>query len=244
MVRFVILAAPRTGSNLLCSLLDSHPEILCHHEVFNPAGIFLSLTQREQPPWLPSMTQREADRIAFLDHVWATGSEHRCVGFKWTRGQSPEVLHHVLHDRAIVKIVLRRRNRIKTYVSAEIAKATAQWEVYDAADLSQPRPKVTIRDQDLRAHIADNERMHAEIDHVLNHTRQSSVLAFYEDLFRPAIHHQLLVALGVQDAECALSASSVKQNSTDLRYSVANFAELAVTLAGSDLETELFDVGL
>ena len=39
--RFVILAAPRSGSNLLCTLLDSHPEILCHHEVFNPVGHLL-----------------------------------------------------------------------------------------------------------------------------------------------------------------------------------------------------------
>ena len=39
--RFVILAAPRSGSNLLCTLLNSHPEILCHHEVFNPVGHLL-----------------------------------------------------------------------------------------------------------------------------------------------------------------------------------------------------------
>ena len=38
--RFVILAARRSGSNLLCSLLGSHPHVRCHHELFNPNGIF------------------------------------------------------------------------------------------------------------------------------------------------------------------------------------------------------------
>ncbi|MCA9265021.1 MAG: sulfotransferase, partial [Planctomycetales bacterium] len=69
MKRFVILAVPRTGSNLLCTLLNSHPEILCHHEVFNPQGIFLALTQRDRPHSLPSLDERNRDPLRFLDEV-------------------------------------------------------------------------------------------------------------------------------------------------------------------------------
>ena len=32
---------------MLCTLLGSHPEILCHHEVFNPSGIFYALYYRD-----------------------------------------------------------------------------------------------------------------------------------------------------------------------------------------------------
>jgi len=33
--RFVILNAARTAA-IICTLLNSHPEVLCHHEIFNP----------------------------------------------------------------------------------------------------------------------------------------------------------------------------------------------------------------
>ena len=45
-VRFVVVAVRRAGSNMLCTLLDSHPAILCHHELFNPRGIFYALGLR------------------------------------------------------------------------------------------------------------------------------------------------------------------------------------------------------
>jgi hypothetical protein len=47
LTRFVIFAVPRTGSNWLCSLLNSHPEIICHHEIFNPERIIYSTSYRD-----------------------------------------------------------------------------------------------------------------------------------------------------------------------------------------------------
>src|SRR4051794_40219654 len=44
--RFVILAAPRTGSNMLVTLLGSHPDVLCHHELFNDTGIYYAVPLR------------------------------------------------------------------------------------------------------------------------------------------------------------------------------------------------------
>ena len=82
MQRFVVLAVPRTGSNLLCTLLNSHPEILCHHEVFNPQGIFLALSHRDQVQQFGDMTDRDQEPLAFLESVWDSGANHRCVGFK------------------------------------------------------------------------------------------------------------------------------------------------------------------
>ena len=47
--RFVILAAPRTGSNLLCTLLDAHSRILCHHEILNRAALEAARAWRFEP---------------------------------------------------------------------------------------------------------------------------------------------------------------------------------------------------
>ena len=58
---FVILAASRSGSNMLCRMLDSHPAILCHHEIYNPKGIRLAVTLRETDFTLGTMAERERD---------------------------------------------------------------------------------------------------------------------------------------------------------------------------------------
>ena len=65
-VRFAIVAAPRTGSNMLCTMLNAHPEILCHHEIFNPAGIHYALDHRDGQFELGSMAERDRYPTAFL----------------------------------------------------------------------------------------------------------------------------------------------------------------------------------
>src|SRR6516225_7630935 len=100
-LRFVILAAPRTGSNMLCTLLNSHPEILCHHEIFNHAGIFYALPLRDRGFSLGALEERDRHPLAFLERVWQTSCGYRCVGFKTTRGQNEQVLQALLNDRGV-----------------------------------------------------------------------------------------------------------------------------------------------
>src|SRR5580693_4511868 len=106
MKRFVILAAPRTGSNWLCSLLNSHPEILCHHEVFNPAGIFYALGHRDGTLDLGTIEERDRRPLEFLERLWRAPLGLPCVGFKMTRGQDERVVQAVLEDRGVRKILL------------------------------------------------------------------------------------------------------------------------------------------
>ena len=65
--RFVILAAPRSGSNQLCTLLNSHPEILCHHEVYNPSAIFYALDLRDGTIELGTRDERDWRPLEFLE---------------------------------------------------------------------------------------------------------------------------------------------------------------------------------
>jgi LPS sulfotransferase NodH len=99
LTRFVILAAPRTGSNWLCSLLNSHPGILCHHEVFNPNGIFYALDFRDGAFDLGTIEERNRRPLEFLSRIWQHPLGTNCVGFKMTRGQDEHVLQAVLSDR-------------------------------------------------------------------------------------------------------------------------------------------------
>jgi LPS sulfotransferase NodH len=241
MTRFAIIAVPRSGSNLLCTLLNSHPDILCHHEVFNPQGIFTALSHRDLPLDLGTIQQRDRDPLGFLDRVWQTGRDYACVGFKWTRGQNELVLRHVLTAPDIKKIVLRRGNRIKTFISEKIAQQTQQWEVYDRQELSQSRPRITVGADELRSHIDVNRRFYSDIHAALERSRQPFIELLYESLLQLDEQQRCLEFLGVESATHRLTAASIKQNSSDLRDSIANFAELAAMLQGSDLQSELND---
>ncbi len=241
MLRFAIIAAPRTGSNLLCTLLNSHPDILCHHEVFNPDGIFTALTHRDDAHELGTLADRDRAPLVFLDRIWQTGQGFRCVGFKWTRGQNETAIRRILEDPDIKKIVLRRRNRIKTYISERIAQETRQWEVYSEGELVCPRPRVTVDRADLLNHISQNNQFYDIIHSSLAHSRQPSIDVTYESLFRASEQSRLLGFLGVEDVDGRLTEGSVKQNSTDLRDTIANFCELATSLEGSELQAELHD---
>ena len=60
--------------------------------------------------------------------------------------------------------------------------------------------------------------------------------------FRQASHRRLLKFLDVEPADYALEPASVKQNSRNLKDTVANFSELETVLAGTELADELHDL--
>jgi LPS sulfotransferase NodH len=240
MTRFVILAAPRTGSNLICTLLDSHRDVLCHHEIFNPRGIRYCLRYRNGSLNLGSVGERDAEPLMFLDRVWNTRLSHASVGFKMTRSQNDVVFDHVVHNRDIKKIVLHRRNRIKTYVSEKIAGRLDQWEVYDSSELIRARPKIHVAVDDLRRHITMNDTYYQSLETCLAENHQPWIRVSYEALWSCDEIQRLLEFLSLPP--CPLAFSGIKQNSTDLRHLIQNFAEVALELRGDPLEAQLYDL--
>jgi LPS sulfotransferase NodH len=243
-LRFVIVAGRRTGSNLLCSLLGSHGGILCHHELFNPDGIFYALPLREGGFSLGTLAERAADPLGLLERAWREPLGRRCVGFKMTRGQDAQVLDAVLSDPNVRVIVLRRANRIKAFVSELRAEAARRWEVYDPAELDAARPKVQVDRRVLDAYIADNEAFYSAIDAALLRTGSAVLRVTYEHLFQHDEQRRILEFLGLAADGVVLSARSVKQNSCDLRDLIENYNALASGLAGTPLADELADRGM
>jgi LPS sulfotransferase NodH len=242
--RFVIVAGRRTGSNLLCTLLGSHDDVLCHHELFNPGGIYYALSLRNGDFTLGTLSEREADPLRFLQRVWDRNQGKRCVGFKMTRGQDARVLDAVLADPAVRVIVLRRANRIKAFVSELRAEATDLWEVYDRGALERPRPKVRVDASALESYIAQNEAFYAAVDAALARSGSRHLQVTYERLFRDDEQRRLLAFLGLAAHCVPLTPRSVKQNSCDLRDLVENHDALARELAGTPLAAELADRGM
>lgn len=240
--KFVILAAPRTGSNLLCTLLNSHPSIVCHHELFNPRGIFVALDHRNGSLALGTVVQRDRSPLRFLDRVWELSLGARHIGFKLTRGQADPVMRHVLRDSSVSKIVLRRANRLKTFVSELIAEHTDQWEAYNGGPEMSPSPMVKVELPALDAHARLNEAFYEGLRHELALGHQPYLDLLYENLHSRREHTRALSFLGVTPPHPRLSAASVKQSGRDLRAMIANFDELDVALRGTRYHEELHDI--
>ena len=237
-IRFVILAAPRTGSNLLCSLLQSHPDILCHHEIFNPADVYYALPLRDSAFSLGSLEQRERDSLAYMTKIWANDLGHKAVGFKMTHRQNPAVLSALCEDPGIQKIVLKRRARIRTYVSRLIAEKTGVWEAYGASPDYRPVTRVAVDYQALLDDIAYNAAYYSELDRRLKGRR---VTVFYEDLFDADCQRTMLNFIGLP--AIALRSESHRQNPQALHDIISNHSALArrlnVTCQDRDLYAEL-----
>lgn len=223
--KFVILAAPRTGSNLLCTLLHSHPNVLCHHEIFNLEAIYVAQPLRATEFSLGTKGERRADPLGFLARMWHRNDDHTHVGFKMTNKQNPEVFEHVCGQSSIHKIILQRQSQIKTYVSRLIAESNGIWEDYD---LSRPHSPISVRvdAEHLFKAIDFNQRYYEEM---LTSLQGKVTQVSYEQLFQPETQHQLLMDLELPTTP--LVASSRHINPFPLSKLIENFDELKSTVS-------------
>ena len=236
--RFVILAAPRSGSNMLCSMLDSHPDILCHHELFNPSGIFYALPLRDSDSQASQemqgrMQERDRDPLAFLaEQVWQRHGEKSVVGFKMTYQQNLAVFQAVLAAPEIQKIVLRRNNAVKSYVSKLVAEQSGVWEDYGQARRHEPL-QLELNLEHLQQDLAFNQRYYALIETSLRDTQQAYLQVQYEHLMDCACQRTMLDYLACQYVP--LHTRSRKQNPSDLRQRVKNYGQILEQCQDPDL---------
>ena len=237
MFRFVILGAARTGTNLLCTLLNSHPAVLCHHELFNPKGIRYALHLRETDYSLGTLEEREKHPLRFLERAWEAVEGSAVVGFKMTYRQQPKVFEQVLGDRTCQKLVVYRRNPVKRYVSHRIAAKLSEWEVYHRHELTAERPRVVVKVGELLADIEAHQKYYRELERELKTNQQIFFKVAYEDLLDPNRQKELLDFLGLPIHP--LEAQSLRQNPQPLHHQIENYAELVEELRGTSLFSQL-----
>jgi hypothetical protein len=242
-VRFVILNATRTGSNFLCTVLNSHPDILCHHEIFNPHVIGVARHLQGSDFRLGSMEERESDPVEFLDRVWRTNLDRRAVGFKMCLWQHEPAYRAVLPDPSVRKIVLKRRNRVKSFVSLLLARQTGEWVVYDDHGEPAPRPRIHVDRDELLENVALHQRFYQETEAALRESGQDYAQLWYEDLFSPDGLDPALGLLGVEGRPALREGQTLKLTPVALRATIANFDALSAQLQGSELEAELHETG-
>jgi hypothetical protein len=235
--KFVIVYLPRTGSNRLAALLDSHPDVLCHHEVFNPDGIHRSLAYKQSDLSFGTVAERDADPWRFIRRVYEFTDGATAVGFKLGPGRPYNpVLATLMLARRVRKIVVERRNLLHAYTSVLIARATQVWSRTDPASGGAHRSqvRVTVDLPGFRRFVRKRQFFYAVARTQLRGTGQPHRFVAYEDLDDPAVRTDLLAFLGV-DPQTGLTDGTVRQNPPLVRPRVENYDEIARALEGTSL---------
>ena len=256
MSRFVVLGTARTGTSLVCSLLDSHPDVTCPGEVFVLGRGRLPVLERKglgmretYVKWLRGGPLRQlrhalgpARAGAVADYLtdFFTGSEVSARGFKLLVTQTLQLPGIVpwlqAHDVRVIRVA--RRNLLKTWVSREVKRRTRRATARDAVPLTTVRADVEA----MLAKLAWMEDEQRAVDELL--AGQPSLRVVYETLQADleGESRRMLRFLGV-DAGVPVSTPYVKTNPECLADVVENYAEVAAALAGTPWERHLDAAG-
>lgn len=229
---FVLICAERTGSNLLLGLINSHREVFAGGELFNPvlAGkgvVDWALCPQEERAAMASL--RRSDPPAFLWRLFemAAGMGHRHVGFKLMYGHADRLRSMqqlFFTDRRLRVIHLKRRNRLRRYLSEQRAKATGEWATgIDAAP--KRLPKLQIDFESCIFDFLHIEKKEAEYQALF---RDHDVIeVFYEDLERDpvAVGTAVLSFLGLQEMP-EFAVRFTKSGTDPLSDAIVNYEQL------------------
>jgi hypothetical protein len=212
--RFVILCWARTGSYYLTNLLDQHPLITCHEEVFKShrmelrksflhcLGLGLGLGKDD-------VSIRDSDPLGFLDRLEAC-SETPLVGFKLFPSHNNELLEHVLLDHETRKVLLMR-NPLQIYVSLLNARKSGQWTLKRKYG-RQPRVRLHFdREEFFREALSCISFYERCLTHETPESDNPLFPLDYQNLHDPATHSALASFLGVGPWPSNLRTSYFKQ---------------------------------
>ena len=226
---FCVLSTRRTGSGYLCSLLDSHPEICCHQELFDQVDI-------GAVPVAPVVDDREArarDPIRWLDAVIVASSAHdprwRAIGFKLHLLQWPSVLERILFEPGFAILLLDRADRLAQYASQKIADETRLFK-WTHDELAQPLA-VRFDAAEFEAFARGHDDLYRMV-RLVSGDRADVLEIDYERVLAPETHRAALAFLGV-DATATLTAPERKENPGDVMARFVNPDDVIAALRGT-----------
>lgn len=232
---FVIVGFGRTGSTWLLLLLRSHPAVLCHGEIFSTKGIMYDRNQLDRSATAATwtMASRDRDPAAFLKAILADDLGHQAVGVKMLNWHQPELLFQVARCPDVHKVIVRRRNRVRAFLSRTRSEAISRWmmDSYDGM-------RVRLDPDELLAYVRRYDQFYEQLQATARGTPMREVV--YEDLLEDDQRARGIVEfLGVEPSDIPLRASLPRQSDDLTREAVINFDELSVLLRGTPLHAEL-----
>jgi LPS sulfotransferase NodH len=227
----MVLTQARTGSNMLVSMLDSHPNIKCFGEVFNPASSFgyINWQSNSYKRRIAHKYLRDYNIERYIDSLLSVGPEDntQAVGFKVIYpGQFDRWpnLRCYCRENDFKVISLIRKNLIRKYISSKIANFEGVWSTQERREKSV---SIEIDISDLSRFIDRIETIYHLIDSLTVEFR--GIQISYEELSsnRESVMIEVLQFLGIEELEVqALKAKTAKQNPERLEQVIQNYDEV------------------
>lgn len=247
-IHFIVAGTQRSGTTLIQTTLDSHPDIFCEGELFRMKRLIKKIPPKSwgKPGyhwWLGKRIDRWTFHVAarqvsvrrYLDW-FMTEYAQPVMGFKlmWNQTQRfPGTLPYILEKNFSV-IHVCRRNAFRSLVSRFAANARGQHHSTKAIET----PRVTLPTHDLIERldrIVDDNRNWESIKNKLPYLHVD-----YDEyvMDKNEGNRRILEFLGVP-SDITIQSSLVKVTPNDLRQVVANFDEVAKLLRGTRYEAML-----
>ena len=246
LVKFVVLTQARTGSNMLVSLLDNHPEVRCYGEAFNPRSAFGYENWLRKSPLrkIANRYMRDYCVERYLDSLFSLRPKDntRATGFKVIYpGQfdrwSDFRYYWRTYDFKIISLI--RHNLLRKYLSSKIANLE---DVWSAQEHRGKTVSVKVDVGDLKRVIARMDTVYRLIDTLT--VEFQGIQVSYEELSssRENVMRTLSQFLGIKEFEAdTLKAGTVKQNPARLEELIENYDEVCSALHNTQHEWFLED---
>jgi LPS sulfotransferase NodH len=245
--RFILLASPRTGSNLVGMALHAHPAVVIYGELFHVD----ENERKAQLAWksyAPADYYRDgADPVAFLEkEVYRRDypAEKTAAGFKLFHthlhtGPAARFSDWLAASQDIRIIHLHRKRLLEAYVSYQIASTTRQWLVPLSAGPHGAEAAPVRIDIDSFKRYADEQIRRFEQAETLFRDHPLLTIEYHDDVctqFETTIR-KLEAFLGIPSMP--LPKKLQKQAKLPLGEEIANFHELHDALEGTRYEAVL-----
>ena len=213
--KFIILTRSRTGSNLLVSLLNSHPSVYSERE------IFARLNGRSYKNILSKVFSKQPFYI-------------KAKGFKIfyyhpIDGRSDKVFNALKSIEGLKVIHLKRRNIFRTLISRKIAGNQNVWWTTKTSKENSKKVTFTVKEAD--EGFNQTRCWEKEGDKIFkNH---DLITIYYEDLAsnREATFRKITEFLGIKYSKPKTSLK--RQNYQEIKDLVTNYDEIRMAFQGT-----------
>jgi LPS sulfotransferase NodH len=224
-VPFIVLAHARTGSNMLLSMLRSHPRLYVQGEVFAQVepDVIHATVVRTFRRRLPRRVAAAGCKV-FYYHPLRDRS-----GVLWRELDALPDLH-VVH--------LRRRNILRTVVSREIAAQRDEWlQTRPQEAVPAELKQVSMSAEQIRAGVERIQRLESEA--VERFSTRPLLEVSYEELVSSPTDEfgRITDFLGVSAADP--KGTTLRQNPEPLSLLLVNYDELKDVFGGTPIEAWL-----
>ncbi|CUK13550.1 hypothetical protein RUE5091_03653 [Ruegeria denitrificans] len=223
---FVVLAAMRTGSNLLEFNLNALDGVTSFGEAFNPH--FIGRLQSESLLGV-TLEDRDGDPMKLVQAIKSAPGELN--GFRFFQGHDFRVLEKVLGDPRCAKIILTR-NPLDSYVSLKIARETKQWQLKNIK--RRREAQVEFNAEEFESYLEKQQDFQLLLLNTLQRTGQTGFYIAYDDLTNLDVLNGLAAWLGVSARLASIDDTIKPQNPDPTLSKMTNPGEAEHALARID----------